>query len=113
MDEVFKKHSRDEWLKCLYENDIPASVANCLSEVTNDPQVMENRYLIEYDDHTYGKRKGVGFPLTMSETPMRMLTEGAIPGVAAELGQHTEEVLQELGGYTWGEITEFREKGAI
>jgi crotonobetainyl-CoA:carnitine CoA-transferase CaiB-like acyl-CoA transferase len=32
---------------------------------------------------------------------------------APEFGQHTEEVLIEMGGYTWEEIAEFREKEVI
>ena len=54
-----------------------------------------------------GKRvMGIGFPLSMSESPMRP------PSAAPELGQHTEEVLVELG-YSWDDISQFKEKGVI
>ena len=33
--------------------------------------------------------------------------------MAPELGQHTEEVLMELLGYTWDDIAKLREKGVF
>jgi crotonobetainyl-CoA:carnitine CoA-transferase CaiB-like acyl-CoA transferase len=48
----------------------------------------------------------VGFPWVFSETPAR-----AAPA-APELGQHTEEILLDLG-YTWDDITSLRNAQAI
>jgi crotonobetainyl-CoA:carnitine CoA-transferase CaiB-like acyl-CoA transferase len=45
--------------------------------------------------------------MNLSETP------GEVTAEAPEFGQHTEEVLIELGGYTWDEITDLRTKEAI
>ena len=56
-----------------------------------------------------GRRRGdvvVGTPVRFSDTPSRAAAD------APELGQHTEEVLLEIG-YTWDEIAHLQERGAI
>jgi len=47
-----------------------------------------------------------GIPVNFSETP------GSVRTAAPELGQHTEEVLLELG-YTWEEMGQLREEEII
>ena len=48
----------------------------------------------------------IGSPIRLSETP-------AQPGqLAPELGQHTEEVLLEIG-FSWEDITTFRDEGVL
>ena len=48
-----------------------------------------------------------GIPVRLSETP------GQIRLPAPEFGQHTEEVLTELLGYTWDDIARLRADGVI
>jgi crotonobetainyl-CoA:carnitine CoA-transferase CaiB-like acyl-CoA transferase len=48
-----------------------------------------------------------GIPVTLSKTP------GAVRSLGPELGQHTEEVLVEALGYSWDQVVELKEKGAI
>ncbi len=50
--------------------------------------------------------KTVGVPWSFSETP------SPVPAAAPELGQHTEEVLLELG-YDWDQIIAFKDGGVI
>ena len=47
-----------------------------------------------------------GFPVQFSETPQTLRL------AAPELGEHTEEVLQEYG-YTWEDLQEMKAEGAI
>jgi crotonobetainyl-CoA:carnitine CoA-transferase CaiB-like acyl-CoA transferase len=72
----------------------------------NDPQVRANDYIVEVDHPTRGRMAAVGVPWRFSETP----AEAA--AAAPELGQHTEEVLQEVG-YSWEQIEALREQGVL
>jgi crotonobetainyl-CoA:carnitine CoA-transferase CaiB-like acyl-CoA transferase len=78
-----------------------------MNDLASDPQVIANNYIIDYTHPVLGPVKVLGLPVTLSETPGKVIAE------APEFGQHTEEVLIELGGYTWEEIAELREQKAI
>jgi crotonobetainyl-CoA:carnitine CoA-transferase CaiB-like acyl-CoA transferase len=97
----------DEWLSAFHGKDIISNIISSMNDLQNDPQVIANDFIIDYQHNVLGPIKVVGLPVKMSETPGEVVAE------APEFGQHTEEVLIELGGYTWDEITELRNKEAI
>jgi len=108
MDEIFLTRTADEWMIHLKDTgDIICTPLQTIRDLTDDPQVIANKYITEYDHRTFGKVKIRGLPVEFSETP------GEIVAEAPEFGQHTEEVLIEMGGYTWEEIAELREKEVI
>jgi crotonobetainyl-CoA:carnitine CoA-transferase CaiB-like acyl-CoA transferase len=81
---------------------------NQLSDLPSDPQILANEYLVDVDHPLAGQVKMVGLPLQFSKTPAQPFRF-----VAPELGQHTEEVLTDLAGYTWDEVTQLRDEGVI
>lgn len=107
LEAEFRKKPRDEWLEALKEVGFPCAPVYLLDELFRDPQVLERGMLKEVDHPTAGKVKQVGPVLKMSGTPCVM---GDAPPT---LGQHTEEVLRGLAGYSEDEIRVLREKGAI
>src|SRR4029079_14626779 len=74
-------------------------------ELFDDPQVIANGYTPELETADGTKFKLVANPVQFDETeqPLRP---------APEHGQHTEEVMLELG-LTWEEIAEHKERGAL
>ena len=70
------------------------------------PQVLANDYIVDFDHPQHGATKMVGLPVGLSETP------GAVREPAPELGQHTEEVLLEMG-LDWEKIAALKESGVI
>ncbi len=108
LDKVFATKPRDEWIKLFEEKgDILYSPIQSVSEVVTDPQVLANEYIMDYDHPAFGRKKEVGFPSKFSETPASI--RRSEPG----FGQHTEEVLLEVGGYTWEEIAQLRDEEVI
>jgi CoA:oxalate CoA-transferase len=103
--EIIRSKPRNEWLKALDEAGIPAAPVNDFADLAVDPQVIANEYVVEIDDPIHGKVKVPGIPVKLSETP------GKIERLANELGQHTEEVLMELCGYTWDDLAKLRDEG--
>jgi len=87
--------------------DVICSPVNALEDLPHDQQVIENEYIVDFDHPALGRIKFVGLPVRFSKTP------GAIRLPTPEFGQHTEEVLLNIGEYSWEEIAELREKGVI
>jgi crotonobetainyl-CoA:carnitine CoA-transferase CaiB-like acyl-CoA transferase len=59
--------------------------------MVNDPQVLENGYVVDFDHPSFVRAKAVGFPYKFSMTPASMTS------LSPEHGQHIEEVLLEIG----------------
>lgn len=99
--ETFRKKTTAEWDEILRKGDFRFAVVRDYLEVASDPAVFENGYLQWVEDAESGRRPAVGSPIRLSDTP-------AQPGTQApELGQHSEEILVELG-VDWGEIAKLR-----
>ena len=107
LDEKFAIKPSHEWTKIFTEHDLIFSVVNTIDEFGNDPQPLANGYLIEYDHPMWGKTRMPGFPIDFNETPW------SISRPAPELGQHTEEVLMDILGYTWDDIAILKDEQVI
>jgi CoA:oxalate CoA-transferase len=108
LDEAFATKPRAEWMKLLKEGgDFIYTIVNKISDLPEDPQVIANDYVVDYEHPTIGKTKLAGVPVILTETP------GNARGRAPELGEHTEAVLTELLGYSWEEVAKLQEAGVI
>jgi crotonobetainyl-CoA:carnitine CoA-transferase CaiB-like acyl-CoA transferase len=106
LEEVIAGKDRDEWAPIFDRYELPWDPVQSMIEVAQDPCVLANDYVTEYE-HFGGRRvKGLAPPIQLSETPA-----GVRQG-APEHGQHNEEVLLELG-FTWDDIERLKEKRAI
>ena len=77
-----------------------------LDEVEHNAQVKARNMIIEVESPTGQKAKQVGISVKLSATP------GSIRLLAPELGQHTDEILTDLG-YGRETIEKWRNDGAI
>jgi crotonobetainyl-CoA:carnitine CoA-transferase CaiB-like acyl-CoA transferase len=108
LDKIFATKTSDEWLRHFDESgDFICAPVNSISDVCRDPQMLENDYIVDFDHPSLGKVKLPGIPFSLSATP------GTVRRAAPQFGEHTEEVLTEVGGYTWDEIAKLREQGVI
>lgn len=88
---IFKKKSSADWLSMLEDGGFPAGPVSSIQEMHRDPQTL-SRKMIETTEHPVaGKTSAIGLPVKFSQTP------GGITRPAPLLGQHTREVLTELG----------------
>ena len=106
LQEIFKRGRREEWLKQLIDNDVPAAPLNTLDEVFDDPQVREYGFPQIITHPKMGDVKMVGNAVDMSRTPPRM------DKPPPTLGEHAEEILTSLG-FDMAAIEDLRSKGTI
>jgi crotonobetainyl-CoA:carnitine CoA-transferase CaiB-like acyl-CoA transferase len=106
LDKKFATKTRDEWMKIFKKENVIHTPVQSASEVFEDPQALANEYIVRVEHPVWGKIKMLGFPWTFHETPASVRRE------APELGQHTEEILQELG-YTWDDISKLKDEKVI
>ncbi len=106
MDQKFASKTRAEWMTILKEEGCIFSPVQTPIEVTNDPQTFANNYMINIQHPTAGAMKMVGWPWNFSETPASWRRP------APEFGEHTEEILAEVG-YTKDLITQLKEAGVV
>ena len=109
VEEAFARRPRDQWIRLFDEQQVRFiySAVNTVAEVAEDPQALANDYIVPMEHPTLGSTWTTGVPVKFSKTP------SAVGAPAPECGQHTEEVLQEIAGYSWQEITRLKEDGVI
>jgi crotonobetainyl-CoA:carnitine CoA-transferase CaiB-like acyl-CoA transferase len=106
LDRAFATRTREEWSAILDREGCIFTPVQTPSEVAGDPQALANHYFIQVPHPDWGKTKMVGFPWDFSETPASWRRK------APSFGQHTEEILSELG-YTPEDIAGLKTEGVI
>jgi crotonobetainyl-CoA:carnitine CoA-transferase CaiB-like acyl-CoA transferase len=106
LKQVFLTRTRDEWFDFFADKDVPVGKVYTFDEVFNDPQVLHRQMVLEIDHPTLGKVKHPGIAIKLSETP------GKVRSLAPIFGEHTSEILRELG-YTKSQIEELRQCNII
>jgi len=91
LGDILRQRPREYWLKLLDDADVPCAPVNRREEFMEDPQVLHNQMMVSVEDSEVGETKQMSIPLVLTENP------SMIKGCAPRLGEHTEEVLRELG----------------
>lgn len=104
LNDKFKEKTVREWVAIFEEVKIPVGPINKLSDILNDPHVKEREMVVEKDHPVIGQLKMLGIPVKLSRTP------GEIKTVPPALGEHTDQVLKELG-YSDADIAALKEAG--
>ncbi|MBM3449976.1 MAG: CoA transferase [Armatimonadetes bacterium] len=102
----FLHRTTAEWASLLEEAAVPNGPIYRMSDIFADPQSIHREMKVTLPHATAGKVTVTGVPVKLSETP------GAVRLAAPALGQHTEEILGELG-YDAAGISRLRADGAI
>jgi len=106
LDKVFATRTMAEWAEAFAASDVWWAPVNSVNEVVHDPIVHAAGAFVDVPGPDGGVQKAVATPADFSGTPWQPRR------VPPELGQHTEEVLLELG-YDWDGIVALKENGAI
>ncbi|MFM0116924.1 CaiB/BaiF CoA transferase family protein [Paraburkholderia nemoris] len=91
LNQTTVKRSTNDWVERLEAVNVPCGPINDLRQVFEDEQVKARGLRLDLPHPTAGKAPSVANPIRLSRTPIEYR------GAAPTLGQHTEEVLLELG----------------
>lgn len=84
LQSVFTGRSTEEWVSILTDAGLPVGRVLTLTEVWEDPQVIHNEMVIEYEHPAAGAVRGIGSPIRLGGRPARH------PAPPPSLGQHTD-----------------------
>ncbi len=91
IDDHIGKKTTQEWMGLLEIAGVPAGPVLDVAQMHRDPQVIAREMVTEVEHPTAGSVKTIGLPVKFSKTP------GKVADAAPLYGQHTREVLEELG----------------
>ena len=106
VQKLFSQRSQGDWLELLKDVDCCLEPVNTLEEAFNHPQVRHRRIVIDMDHPVEGKIRQLNTAAKFSLTPAEIRTPP--PG----LGEHTDQILRELGCQP-DEIASLREEKVI
>jgi formyl-CoA transferase/CoA:oxalate CoA-transferase len=106
LERIFMTRDAEFWLERLRAADIPCGPINEVDEALNDPQLLARGMIVELMHPAAGPVRSLGNPVHLADTPV----DYRLP--PPMLGQHTGEVLAELG-YGAEEIERLRAEQAI
>lgn len=106
LETIFVSKTKDEWVKFLEGVDCCCEPVNNFKEVFEHPQVKQRNLVREVEHPTEGKIRQISFPAKFSKTPADIRLAPPSPG------QHTGEILSELG-YSEQEIKKLAEEKVI
>jgi crotonobetainyl-CoA:carnitine CoA-transferase CaiB-like acyl-CoA transferase len=105
LTELFKTRTQAEWVQLFLDADVPGAPVNAPTEVLEDPHFLARAQFVEHDHPESG-------PLRLLATPIH--TDAGHPriGPAPSQGEHTDEILDEIG-YDDRRISALREQAVV
>lgn len=106
IEEILLSKTAEEWLELLVKEDVPAGPVNTIDKALADPQVGHQKMVVPVDYVLGGELKLAGNPIKMSGVEQVFKSPPTF-------GQHTEEVLSQLLGYSEAKISELKREKVI
>ncbi len=106
LQDIFRRRPTREWLTRLEAEGVPSGPVQTIDQVLADPHIAARHMVVRVPHPSIGELPLLGNPIKISD-----VEEHFHP--PPRLGQHTEEILRNLLGYSEKKITELRESGVV
>ena len=106
IDKAMPERTTEDWVQALLEADIMFGKVNTPDDLLKDPHLAKLNMFPVVDHPTEGPLRLIGFPIEFTETPNQLYR------LPPNLGQHSREVLAELG-YSEAELVRLQDDGTI
>lgn len=103
---MFATRTTAHWTEALLAAGIPCGPVNTMADILTDPHVAARQMVTGVDHPTAGHLQVTGVPVKFSDTP------GAVDRPPPLLGQHTDEVLADLG-FADDAVADLRRQGVV
>lgn len=107
LEPLVRVRASREWMQLLEEQNIPCGPIYTLDQTFSDPQTVSRQMRVEMDHALAGRVPLVGSPFKLSETPVEYRMPPPL------LGEHTDEVLQDVLGLDQDAIGALRSERII
>jgi crotonobetainyl-CoA:carnitine CoA-transferase CaiB-like acyl-CoA transferase len=106
MSEVFLTRTADEWRERFAAFRGQWSLVQDVLQVTEDPQVQANGYLVDC-------QTADGAEFALVATPVQFDGAPAPASRAPDFNEHGDAILTDLLGYDWESVVDMKVKGAV
>ena len=97
-------NTTEHWVGTLNAAGVPCGPVHAVADVFTDPQILAQNMVMEVEQPGHGLVRMLGFPMKFAGSPC------TVRRPAPDLGQHSEEVLMELG-FSQDQCRAFRDLG--
>jgi formyl-CoA transferase len=106
LEEFASQHTKFELMQLLNEIDVPCGPVMGTDDLVNDEHVKLREMIVELDHPKRGKWHNVGMPIKLSDSNVQIERSPL-------LGEHTDEILHEVLGYSEQQRQSLRSAGAL
>ena len=107
LNDIFAEQNAEQWLALFLEAGLPSGPINTVPEVFEHPQISDRNLVMEVDHSSAGPIPLTGFPYKFSRTPADLHHPPPM------LGEHNQDILVDLLGFSEKEVMTFQENGVI
>jgi crotonobetainyl-CoA:carnitine CoA-transferase CaiB-like acyl-CoA transferase len=107
LNQVLQEKDAAEWLEIIQAGGLPCGPINTIPEVFDHPQSKERQFVQTVNHKTAGQIPLMGFPYKLSRTPAEVQHSPPV------LGEHNQQILIDLLGYTPEQVAELKENNVI
>jgi CoA:oxalate CoA-transferase len=106
MEEIMLSRSTEEWVERFINEGVPIGPVNTIDKVLSDPQVLHQQMVVPVD-------WAQGETIWLAGNPIKVSGVEQVFRSPPLIGQHTDEVMSQLLGYSEARITELRREKII